>query len=139
MAEDIEIKVLNAALDEREDGTIVLRGVIHPDCLQYLKVDDYQREILRPVTATRGKPSPVKTAVWSHAQLPDVDLGMRRRHEEAAQDLPHSRSQCRAHGCGRQRCHADPVQHDGGPSQQAAFQEPAASPQERQGGIICAT
>lgn len=77
MTEDFEIKVLNAALDEREDGTIVLRGVIHPDSLQYLKVDDYQREVLRPVTATRGKPSPVKTAVWTHAQLPDVDLGMR--------------------------------------------------------------
>lgn len=75
--EDVEIKVLNAALEEHEDGSIVLRGVIHPDCLQYLKTDDYQREVLRPVTSTRGKPSPVKTAVWTHAQLPDVDLGMR--------------------------------------------------------------
>lgn len=76
MADD-EIKVLHGALDEREDGEIILRGVIDPSCLQYLRTDDYQREVLRPVATTRGKPSPIKIAVVKGVTLPDVELGMR--------------------------------------------------------------
>lgn len=72
-----EIKIIHGALDEHEDGSIVLRGVVAPECLHHLLVDDYQREVLRPVASTRGKQSPIKTAVVAGAPLPDVELGMR--------------------------------------------------------------
>ena len=77
MDKDTEIKVLNAALDEREGGEVILRGVIASESLVHLRTDDYQREVLRPISATRGKPSPIRTAVVKGITLPDVELGMR--------------------------------------------------------------
>lgn len=69
------IRVLNASLDEHiVDGVkkIVLRGVIEPDHLGLLKVDDYQREKLSV------KPG---DSLWSAMKagetLPDIECGMR--------------------------------------------------------------
>src|SRR5271157_1389950 len=65
------IKLMNAALDEDEHGNIILRGVLVPETLNYLKVDTYQREIL-PL----AKINDLITAFDTSA-VPDVELGMR--------------------------------------------------------------
>lgn len=66
------IKICNAALDEIEGGTIVLRGVISPDSLGHLKVDDYQREE-QPLTSLKG----LIAAFAEGKRIPDIELGMR--------------------------------------------------------------
>lgn len=65
------IKFINAALDEGEDDSIILRGVIDPVSLPLLKVDDYQREIL-PATRIRALMEGL-----AHGGVPDIELGMR--------------------------------------------------------------
>lgn len=69
-----EIRVLNAALEERSNGDIIIRGSIAADCLQHLKTDDYQREVLAPIG---GKKSKLQRGVESGVTLPDIELGMR--------------------------------------------------------------
>ena len=65
------ITILNAALDEYE-GKTVLRGVVSPESLQHLLVDDYQREKL--AVSSREN---IRTAIDAGERLPDIELGMR--------------------------------------------------------------
>ncbi|MDP6528033.1 MAG: hypothetical protein QF858_04160 [Candidatus Pacebacteria bacterium] len=62
----------NAALDETEQGEIILRGVVSPESLHLLLVDDYQREAM-PLTAL----SSILEALEQKESLPDIELGMR--------------------------------------------------------------
>ena len=69
------VKVIRAALDVIEVGDeehLILRGVIDPDSLELLKVDDYQREILN-----NSKKVEEFEAALSVGEVPDIDLGMR--------------------------------------------------------------
>lgn len=66
------IRVLNAALDEGPNGTIILRGVIAPESLEYLLSDDYQREVL-PLSSLTG----ITKALQEGGTVPDIELGMR--------------------------------------------------------------
>lgn len=78
MINEMEIRVINGALDEHpaRGGSIILRGVIHPECLKFLKVDDYQRERL-------GSSASIWKALTNHQALPDIELGMRgQRYQE---------------------------------------------------------
>lgn len=84
--EDGKVKVLYSSLEEDEDGNIVLRGVIDPASLYNLLTDDYQREVLRPVSDTR-KSSKIKRAVANGKPLPDVVLGMRGEHFHSREDV----------------------------------------------------
>lgn len=68
-----EIKIMNAAVAVQGDDLIV-RGVIDPESLEGLKVDDYQREVLSPLG---GKRNGLDKAIEEGVQLPDVELGMR--------------------------------------------------------------
>ena len=68
-----EVKVLNAAIAIQGDDYIV-RGVIDPESLEFLKVDDYQREVLSPIG---GKRNHLVKAIEEGVNLPDVELGMR--------------------------------------------------------------
>jgi len=65
------VKLVNAALDEIEGGTIILRGVIDPESLNNLKVADYQREIL-PTSCINELVDALEKST-----VPDVELGMR--------------------------------------------------------------
>jgi hypothetical protein len=69
-----EVKVLNAALEERGNGAIILRGSISLDSLKHLRTDDYQREILAPVGGAKSK---LHRGVAAGVTLPDIELGMR--------------------------------------------------------------
>ncbi len=66
------IRIVNGALDELDEGTIILRGVIASESLRLLKVDDYQREVM-PLTAL----SSILDALKNRQALPDIELGMR--------------------------------------------------------------
>src|SRR3954452_16034050 len=70
MAERESVKVLKAALDE-DGADIILRGVIAPDSLHLLQVDDYQREIL-PFARIRDL-----VGALENGNVPDIVLGMR--------------------------------------------------------------
>lgn len=63
------IKILNAALDELPDGSIILRGVIDPASLAHIRADHYQRGVM--------KRDDILRSYREGAQLPDVELGMR--------------------------------------------------------------
>jgi hypothetical protein len=69
------IKLINAALDKfRAPGqqeTLVLRGVIAPECLRHIQADDYQREVLSQAKINKLKEALVTSSV------PDIELGMR--------------------------------------------------------------
>jgi hypothetical protein len=63
------IKILNGALDELPDGSIILRGVIDQNSLLAIQADHYQRGIM--------KRDDILTGYREGAQMPDVELGMR--------------------------------------------------------------
>ena len=65
------VKLTNAALEEKDDKEIVLRGSIDPASLKELKVGAYQREVL-PVTTLNAMMDAVAAG-----RTPDVILGMR--------------------------------------------------------------
>jgi hypothetical protein len=67
------IKILKSALDEAPNGDIVLRGLLDPQSLKLIQVDDYQREAI-PVTS---KSTLVKALKQPSNKIPDVALGMR--------------------------------------------------------------
>lgn len=67
------IKVYNAALDE-EDGEIILRGVLDPDVLHLLNVDEYQREVAPLATINK------LVEGFKRGSIPDIELGMRGQH-----------------------------------------------------------
>lgn len=69
-----EIKILNGSLVDHEDG-VVLVGVVAPESLSDLLVDDYQREVLS--SASRGKKSLLERAVSNNETVPPIELGMR--------------------------------------------------------------
>lgn len=68
------VRMVHAALDDSplRGGSIILRGVIDPDSLGNLLVDDYQREVLVGAKQTR-----LMAAFQSGESIPDIDLGMR--------------------------------------------------------------
>lgn len=72
MAEHTYIHITNAALDEWADGKIILRGVVDPASFNYLRVADYQREIL-----PESKVNELAKVFVSGESLPDIELGMR--------------------------------------------------------------
>jgi len=72
MTKQPSVKICKAALDELDDGTIVLRGVVEPRSLSTLLVDDYQREV-RPLTSLQK----LVEAFASGSRIPDIELGMR--------------------------------------------------------------
>lgn len=65
------IKLTNAALEEKEDGLIVLRGAVDPASLRDLKTDRYQREVLPISTLDQ------MVAAVAGGRTPDIILGMR--------------------------------------------------------------
>lgn len=67
-----EIRMTHAALDEREGGMIVIRGVIDDDSLKHLLIDDYQREAL-PLSSLAS----ILSALEKGDRLPDIELGLR--------------------------------------------------------------
>lgn len=71
----VQVRVLNAALEERANGDVILRGSIHPDFLRNLKTDDYQREVLSANGG--GKKSRLRRGIEDGVTLPDIELGMR--------------------------------------------------------------
>lgn len=66
------IKIVSAAMDEGEEGAIIIRGVIDPDSLNLLKVAEYQREVL-----PQSKIQDLVKAYTSGGRVPDIELGMR--------------------------------------------------------------
>jgi hypothetical protein len=68
------IKILNGALDETtlRGGTIILRGVVDPECLKLLKTDDYQREVMPLPPGHR-----LMQAIKKGEPFPDIELGVR--------------------------------------------------------------
>lgn len=65
------VKVLCAAMEEGENGSIILRGVIDPQTLEALRVGEYQREVL-PL----GKIMELQEAIRT-SKVPDIELGVR--------------------------------------------------------------
>lgn len=70
----MSIKVIRGALDETPVGEIILRGVIAPESLRALQVDDYQREVL-PLASINKLVKAFETG-----SVPDIELGMRGQH-----------------------------------------------------------
>lgn len=68
------IRIINYALDDSplRGGTIILRGVVSADTLQFLKTDEYQREIL--AITPRSK---IQQGLRAGEPFPDIELGMR--------------------------------------------------------------
>ncbi len=66
------VQVECAALDETPKKEIVLRGIVSPECLNLLMIDDYQREA-SPLTSLTS----IISALENTETLPDVELGMR--------------------------------------------------------------
>ena len=66
------VRIIHAALDEGEDGSIILRGLIDPETLDALLSDDYQREILSVSTINQ-----ILKGFEPTGSVPDIDLGMR--------------------------------------------------------------
>lgn len=65
------VRIENGALEESSDGTIVLRGVVAPQTLRFLKVEEneYQRKL-------ENRPD-IFEALKAGIVLPDIDLGVR--------------------------------------------------------------
>lgn len=71
------IRVINAILDERPNGDIILRGSIDPMTLHNLKTDDYQREVLAGSGTGGHRKSKLRKGVEAGVTLPEIELGMR--------------------------------------------------------------
>lgn len=65
------IKILKPSIDDYEN-TVVIRGVVDDNCLAYLNVDFYQRELLPSVARKK-----IREALSENEKLPDIELGMR--------------------------------------------------------------
>lgn len=65
------VKFINAALDESESGSIILRGVLSPESFELIRVGPYQREIL-PTSRVDNL-----MLAFEHSSVPDIELGMR--------------------------------------------------------------
>jgi len=79
---DRSIRVINGSLEEREGGTIILRGVLDTDTLSRLKTDDYQREVLSNTGMGGKRSSKLQRGIANGVTLPDIELGMRGQHFE---------------------------------------------------------
>jgi hypothetical protein len=65
------IRIINPSIDDFQN-TVVIRGILDLDSLQFLKTDLYQRELLP--SASRKH---IITALENNNRLPDIILGMR--------------------------------------------------------------
>jgi hypothetical protein len=65
------ITIHGGALDELEDGTIILRGVVDAGSIKDLRIDEYQREYLEMYQIRE------KMNALAVGACPDIDLGMR--------------------------------------------------------------
>jgi hypothetical protein len=72
--EIVAVRLQNATLDDKGDGTIVAHGWLDLAALLELRVGDYQREILEHANKQK---SSIYAAVENHTRLPDIMLGMR--------------------------------------------------------------
>ncbi len=77
-----QVRITNAALDEDDDGQIILRGKIDPTTLDAIQFDDYQREILTPATIAK-----IMKGFEKGGSVPDVDLGMRGHRTKGTKDV----------------------------------------------------
>lgn len=68
------VRLFNAALDEDTRGDIVLRGVIDPTTLRFMRTDDYQREALPPTSHLQKS---LMDAYLNGKNPPDILLGVR--------------------------------------------------------------
>lgn len=75
--ETMGVKVFNAALEERGNGDIILRGTIAIESLKNLKTDDYQREVLSRSGSGGRRSSRLAKGIAAGVTLPDIELGMR--------------------------------------------------------------
>lgn len=66
-----KVKIINAALDELDDGSLLLRGVIDPGSLRHLKIGPYQRGVLSEKKILE------LMAAHRSGGVNDIDLGMR--------------------------------------------------------------
>lgn len=68
------VRLIHAALDETplRGGSVIVRGVVDPDTLPHLHVDDYQRE-----QAPVAPRSSIWQALVNGDILPDIELGIR--------------------------------------------------------------
>ncbi|MEA2701447.1 MAG: hypothetical protein QOE22_156 [Candidatus Parcubacteria bacterium] len=73
------VRILKGMLDELDDGTIVLRGVIDQASLGNIRADAYQRGIMNRKDIMDG--------YRAGAQLPDVELGMRGQNYDSARGI----------------------------------------------------
>jgi len=73
--EIVAVRLQNATLDDKGDGTIVAHGWLDLAAILELRVGDYQREILESIN--RQKHTSLYTAVEKNERLPDIMLGMR--------------------------------------------------------------
>lgn len=71
------VKIVNAALEEAPNGSLILRGTIAVECLKNLKVDEYQREVLAPTGGGGRSTSRIRKGIEAGNRLPDIELGMR--------------------------------------------------------------
>lgn len=79
---DPKVRITNYALAE-SDGEIVIRGVIHPASLVFLKTDNYQRAYL-----PGKKAEELKKAFRKGEGVTDVELGMRgERTKDDGEDI----------------------------------------------------
>lgn len=67
----MSIKVIKGALDETPQGDIILRGVVAPESLHLLLVDEYQREVLPLASINK------LAKAFEKGGVPDIELGMR--------------------------------------------------------------
>lgn len=74
----------HGALDESvlRGGSIILRGVLDPTTLRYLKTDDYQRETA-PLTSLLR----LSNAIKAGEVMPDIELGMRGDRVKSSGDV----------------------------------------------------
>ena len=72
--EIVAVRLQNAALDDKGDGTIVAHGWLDYSALLELHVGDYQREILE---THKSKKSKLYSAIERGERIPDIMLGMR--------------------------------------------------------------
>jgi hypothetical protein len=74
------VKVVSAALDEFDEGEIILRGVVDPGSLELLQVGEYQRE-----KGTEAQIHKLMKALVD-SNVPDIELGCRGGHYSERED-----------------------------------------------------
>jgi hypothetical protein len=109
MGQNSHIHIISGALDEWRDGKIILRGVVSPKSLQFLQVDEYQREIL-----PESKIKDLMQVMIDGNSLPDIELGTRGQDFQSMPDGTIVLKDSTYIIDGLQRCTAGRAVHDRG-------------------------